>query len=155
MSYISFYELSRSRNHFRYYIGSETIDGSFQDLKYTYGDLEYQNIFFKVDIEGSEYRILDDLIEIQNRISGIVVEFHECDLHISKITDFVNRLRIPLVHIHINNFGSVIKSNSLPTVMELTFSKYGQARLAREQPHVLDMPNNPLADEVKIVFADE
>ena len=53
------------------------------------------DIFLKIDIEGSEYRILDSILENQNRISGIAIEFHDCDLHLDKIKRFIDKLSIP------------------------------------------------------------
>ena len=35
--------------------------------------------YLKVDIEASEYRILDDIIKHQNTFSGIAIEFHDVD----------------------------------------------------------------------------
>ena len=35
-------------------------------------DINLSNIFFKIDIEGSEYRILDELLKFQSLISGLV-----------------------------------------------------------------------------------
>jgi len=41
-------------------------------------------IFLKIDIEGSEYRILSDLIKLSDRVEGAVIEFHDVDLNIEK-----------------------------------------------------------------------
>ena len=49
-----------------------------------------KNLFFKIDIEGSEYRLLEELKEFQDIISGLVIEFHDIDLHIEKINNFIN-----------------------------------------------------------------
>ena len=81
-------------------------------------------IFLKVDIEEWEYRILDDIIKINNRLSGLVIEFHNVDLHLNKITDFIKKVNLELVHIHANNGGiPKIDLNGNPTVIELTFAK--------------------------------
>jgi len=36
-------------------------------------------IFFKIDIEGSEYEILEEIMHFQNQISGLCIEFHSCN----------------------------------------------------------------------------
>ena len=46
-------------------------------------------IFFKIDIEGSEYRILDDLVKNSKMISGIAIEFHTCDINMERIIKFI------------------------------------------------------------------
>lgn len=41
-------------------------------------DLHHQQIdLLKLDIEGSEYRVLDEILESQIPIHQIVVEFHD------------------------------------------------------------------------------
>jgi hypothetical protein len=61
-------------------------------------------IFFKIDIESAEYRLLDELIENASLITGLVIESHDIDLHIEKLRDFVSRFPLTLVHTHCNNF---------------------------------------------------
>ena len=51
--------------------------------------IKSNKIFLKIDIEGSEYRILDDLIRYQDLIKGLVIEFHNIDLHMEKILNFI------------------------------------------------------------------
>ena len=81
-------------------------------------------IFLKVDIEEWEYRILEDITKISNRLSGLVIEFHNVDLHLNKIVDFVKKVNLELVHIHANNGGiPKVDLNGNPTVIELTFAK--------------------------------
>tara|TARA_B110000305_G_scaffold19441_1_gene17950 strand:+ start:1209 stop:1952 length:744 start_codon:yes stop_codon:yes gene_type:complete len=81
-----------------------------------------QCIQFKIDIEGSEYRILEDLIKIRNKISGIVIEFHDIDLHIEKIKNFIKKIDLTLVHIHPNNYSEPDRFGN-PTSIELTLEK--------------------------------
>ena len=78
--------------------------------------------FLKVDIEGAEYRILDDILEYQNIFTGIVLEFHDVDFHKQKIKSFIDSLKLDLTHIHANN-SSIIDMQNDPTCIELTFEK--------------------------------
>ena len=50
------------------------------------------NIFLKIDIEGFEYRILDQILINQDKIQGLVIEFHNCDLFEDKIIKFIKIL---------------------------------------------------------------
>ena len=36
--------------------------------------------FVKMDIEGSEYRVLDDLLKHWGNIVGLAIEFHDVDI---------------------------------------------------------------------------
>ncbi len=110
------------------------------------------NIFLNIDIEGSEYRILDSIIENKHRLSGLVIEFHDCDLHLDKIAKFIEDFPLTLVHIHANNFGMILEKNELPITLELTFSKNAIQGDKYFLPHSLDMPNNPENEEIIIEF---
>ena len=78
--------------------------------------------FIKIDIEGSEYRILEEILHYQKNFTGIVIEFHDVDLHLRKIVNFVENLQLTLVHIHPQNPAFVTDSN-IPTQIELSFAK--------------------------------
>ena len=66
-----------------------------------------KKLFLKIDIEGSEYDILEDIILNKSKIQGIVIEFHEVSKNIDKIINFTNKLNtdLYLVHIHANNYS--------------------------------------------------
>ena len=40
--------------------------------------------FIKIDIEGSEYRIFDEILLNQNSFTGIGIELHDVDIHMEK-----------------------------------------------------------------------
>ena len=114
------------------------------------------DFFLKMDIEGNEYRVLDDIIENQNNMLGLVIEFHDCDLMQNKINEFIENVDLDLVHIHINNFCSIAK-NDFPTVLELTFSskKYNLKRNIEDikfPDNEIDQPNNKELEDKEILF---
>ena len=78
--------------------------------------------FLKIDIDGAEYRILDDILEYQNMFTGIVIEFHDVDFHKERIKSFIDSLKLTLTHIHENN-SSVLDLENDHTCIELTFEK--------------------------------
>lgn len=81
-----------------------------------------ENVFLKVDIEGSEYRILKDILEFKDRLVGLVIEFHDYDLNKTIIKDFIDNVGLEVIHVNINEMGGVSIDN-YPLVVELTFSK--------------------------------
>ena len=111
-----------------------------------------KNIFFKIDIEGSEYRILDTLIKNQSRVNGLVIEFHDCDIHLDKIKQFIKLFKLNLVHIHGNNFSKIRTDDQLPLILELTFSKHAELTDTTQLPHELDMPNAIGSPEIQLSF---
>ena len=114
-----------------------------------------KDIFLKIDIEGSEYRILDQIIKYQALITGLAIEFHECDLHESKIKNFIENFALKLVHLHVNNWG-LTSSKKFPSALELTFSpqEYNQDinDINYSLPTALDQPCNPLFQDLPIEF---
>ena len=93
--------------HFRKFIGINNNKEGFYTLSSVLEDLEFKAIFLKIDIEGSEYRILDSIISNHQKLSGLVIEFHDCDINLSKIEWFIKNFNLKLVHIHANNHGLV------------------------------------------------
>jgi hypothetical protein len=112
------------------------------------------DIFFKIDIEGSEYRILSQLIKHSSHISGLVIEFHDCDLNLDKIINFVENFELQIVHIHINNWN-YISSSGIPQCLEISFSpsKFNtEIKEEKKYPIELDQPNNPQYEDLPIEF---
>ena len=107
--------------------------------------------FLKVDIETSEYRILNEIIDNQEKFTGIAIEFHDVDLHLEKIMNFIKTLNMTLVHIHPMNQGLTV--NGIPAQIELSFSK-NPLKLNDESkiPHPLDMPGNPSFKDIELKF---
>jgi hypothetical protein len=79
----------------------------------------YNEIFLKVDIEGDEYKILNDIKRYSTKIVFLIIEFHDIDKNIKKIRNFINKLDLKIIHIHGNNYGGIDKNNN-PKVIELS-----------------------------------
>jgi hypothetical protein len=122
----------------------------------SYGDIHYFTktltppFFLKIDIDGSEYRILKDLLEIKKKLSGLIIEFHNIDLFMGNIKYFVKNIGLKLIHVHANNtLEHVTKTN----VIELTFSKNPiLINSTINLPHLLDQKNYIKNKEIKILF---
>ena len=111
-----------------------------------------QPLFLKIDIDGSEYRILEELVELQNHFSALIIEFHDVDLNLKKISDFIEKFKLILTHIHPNNYGFLSHDN-LPTVIECTFEREPEF-IAGEVilPNKLDQPNDPSKKDHNLIF---
>ncbi len=108
-------------------------------------------LFLKIDIEGSEYRVLPDIINYKNQIEAIIIEFHDVDLHLEKIVKFVKDLDFKITHIHGNNYERTV--NNLPLVMEVTLEKNPDFKDEfSDLPHKDDAPCNPKNQEIRLIF---
>ena len=115
-----------------------------------------KNFFLKIDIEGSEYRILNEILENSSKINGLVIEFHDFDLHYTSIQNFINKFELELIHIHVNNYG-IINKDGLPSVVELSFasSNFFEKNKKNDKSYPdpnLDMPNNKELIDNEISF---
>lgn len=138
--------------HIQKYVGLNSQDPRHCTFMDVLSETESKDIFLKIDIEGSEYRFLQDLVSNAERISGMVLELHSVDLHLAEIEKFINNFKLNLVHVHANNYAPVRLDDELPTVLELTFSKYANVSEGRKLPHPLDMPNDKYYFEYEIVL---
>lgn len=153
--YIRFFKASRE--HHRKFIGFHappshlSLEEVIQDVDQRFGS--ESKFFLKLDIEGWEYRILKQISTISPRLTGLVIEFHDIDLHLEKLQYFIQSNSLKLIHVHANNF-SMIAENDLPLTVECTFSRdVGlPGECTQSLPHELDMPNNRRAAEIQLSF---
>jgi len=114
-------------------------------------------VFLKCDIEGNEYKILNDILKYDNVLTGLIIEFHDISNYenFNIITNFIAKTRLKLVHLHVNNYMYYKTPNGIiPDVLELTFTSSENIEYDKslELPNMLDMPNNPNDFEFKVTF---
>tara|TARA_A100001035_G_scaffold279643_2_gene281693 strand:+ start:1768 stop:2595 length:828 start_codon:yes stop_codon:yes gene_type:complete len=83
-----------------------------------------KNIFLKLDIEGSEWEIIEDLLVNLKYFSGIAIEVHDLNIYGSQLDNLINKFyskKMELVHVHPNNNGGLCEKTFLPKLLELTF----------------------------------
>jgi Methyltransferase FkbM domain len=144
--------------HFKQRIGpdgqdnSATIDDVFSRLPVNCP------AFVKMDIEGSEYLVLDDLLRRSGNIVAIAIEFHDVDAQPGRFNSIVEKIKreFHIVHIHGNNMGGI--ASNFPKALELTFL---HKRFFDSAPSLsgstyptpgLDHPNNPRLSEIAFEF---
>ena len=117
----------------------------------------YDKVFLKVDIEGDEYKILDDIKKNSKKIIFLVIEFHSLHKNIEKIKRFLNKLDLKIIHIHANNYGGIDKYGN-PKVIELSLLNTKEVKVnnvfSKKQYPILnlDFKNFKRNDEIKIKF---
>lgn len=110
-------------------------------------------LLLKIDIEGSEYRLLDEIISNQNFLSGLIIEFHDVDLNLNKINEFIENFSLSLSHIHPNNYG-LIDNLGNPSVIEMTFEKNPVSESGKNiLPNLLDQPCDPEKKDIELNFS--
>lgn len=150
-SYMLFF--SGNKSHILKYVGFDFPPNYISfDSMLAHCSLDSRKGFFSIDIEGWEYRLLSGLIQHADIIEGLVIEFHDIDIHLDKIEDFVQKFPLTLVHVHCNNYGMVTEKK-LPLVIECTFtSKPIKKDFFNHLPHMLDQPCNKKAEDFVVSF---
>ncbi len=118
------------------------------------------DVFLKMDIEGGEYDVTEDIVRHQNRIRCIAAEFHELDKRTDDFNKCIQRLsqNFLVIHVHGNNGAAYDRINDFPTVVEITFINkalldhellYSSHEYPREG---LDFPNNSAVSDYGLKF---
>ncbi len=130
-------------------IGSEE-DGT-TNFKKTIERIKGRPIFLKIDIEGHEYEILDEINLNSTLLSGVVIEFHNVSEHINEIKSFIKAFELELVHIHPNN--NRIDEQGNPRAIEMSFAREPK-KISQSVtlPHPLDQLNVPRKAAVDLRF---
>lgn len=141
------------RKQFQAFVG-ETHLGHWLWFKDVMARLGGERVFASIDIEGSEYSILEEIIAHAPKLTGVAIEFHDLDEpeHLDRLVDFVERFDGRLVHLHPNNCGR-ITSAGVPKVLELTFSRCGRVGDGLASlPHALDIANTEEFPDIRVEF---
>jgi len=129
------------------------------DIKKVFSRLSSESkVVLKCDIEGGEYKIIDEILNFSERIEMLIFEFHSIGdnekIFLSKIKQIIEKFNI--VHIHGNNHEGLLLSG-LPETIEITminkrhFIKNND--LITSFPiEKLDHPNNPHVEDLKFFF---
>lgn len=112
----------------------------------------------KVDIEGSEFKLIKDIIFFYKQIDMLIIEFHELEIKENKFNEEMLKLNnyFDIIHIHGNNHCKINKFG-LPIALELTLlSKHYNLRKIENKIQFpldnLDFPNNPNSKDLKFTF---
>ncbi len=152
-SYLSFF---RSKNiHVKKFVG-DVLSKNYISLSEILSNFKTQKIFLKVDIEGDEYRLLDDILKNNNNFSGLIIEFHNCDLNIKKIENFLKSFNLDIINLHANNYTSINKKTRIPLSIEISFGKTKENKEKLNLASLdLNFPNNPSDEDIEINFINE
>ena len=115
-------------------------------------------IILKIDIEGSEFDIIEQVVEFSSQTLVLIIEFHEILKQKDKFKTSLELLKskFSLIHTHVNNYGE-IDEFSIPNVCEFTFINHNihrdQEKVSRLPRVGLDSPSTPGRPDREIIFA--
>ena len=160
IDFLLFFKKNKNNKFFLKRVGNGKNSINFEEINLN--ELkDNDQVFLKIDIEGSEYEILDQIVSIKKKIQGIVIEFHEVTSNLDKIKNFLKAIEddLKLVHIHANNY-SLKEFDQFPDAIELTISnikklsnkEHGTSESHEYPLEGLDFPNSKRSPEIKIIF---
>ena len=157
---IKYIKLPKSKiTHFKYRISNEASPLN-KSLSDTINRTSHNGkIMLKIDIEGDEFKILDDINFYSEKIHTLIVEFHNLDINLNKFEKLIKEInnKFYIIHIHGNN-NTGLGTNSLPKTLEITLLNYNiffknNKRINKKFPiKDLDYPNNPFKKDIEIIF---
>ncbi|HTA29857.1 MAG TPA: FkbM family methyltransferase [Candidatus Cybelea sp.] len=112
----------------------------------------------KMDIEGAEYRVIGPLLEYEDRIDLMVIEFHDTEPLRQTFLSNINQLlrSYHIVHLHGNNAGGVAQ-DGFPELAEVTFlsRRFQVPPVYRKELPLggIDAPNFPRKQDFKLRFS--
>jgi hypothetical protein len=82
-----------------------------------------RDVLLKMDIEGSEYEVVPDIIRNQERIRCLVTEFHFLDERTEEFNQAIHSLgrHFSIVHVHGNNIAPYDRGNDFPVTIEISW----------------------------------
>ena len=88
------------------------------------GGFDRSKTFLKMDIEGSEYVIFQELSKYASELTGMCIEFHEVEKNFNEFKDIMLNMKKThnLVFVNGNNYSKVNKYN-LPDALEISFAR--------------------------------
>ena len=144
-SYRAFFPVSAA--HFEEAIHARNKSAGHATIEKVFSRTQSQRVFLKVDIEGTEYSVLDDILRYAPRIIALVIEFHETQALRETFCAVVKRLQreFHIVHVHGNNLNHAAP-DGLPNVLEITLVRGAASADAERRWSLpidgLDSPNH-------------
>jgi len=155
--YISFFK--NKNKHHELKISNENIKNKEITLNEILND--HDNLILKVDIEGDEYNILNQILKNSKKINALLIEFHDIQKNMHLIKNFIEQSnKLKLVHIHANNYPCIDKDID-PSVIELTFTniekiRFEQIITKKKYPiENLDYKNSHRKDDYTLKFEND
>ena len=148
-------------NHFKYKISNKK-ELSNKSLEETIKDTGHNGkLMLKIDIEGDEFEILNDINLYSNQIHTLIVEFHELNKNYNKFETLIKEInkKFYIIHIHGNNVTGV-NEMGLPNTLEISFLNYNlyfkkNIKTKSKFPiKNLDFPNHKYIEDIEINFTE-
>ena len=129
------------------------------DVEKVFSRIDFnEDVILKCDIEGSEFEIIDQIVNFSDRIKMLIFEFHWLNNNEEVFFNSVKKLQknFDIIHVHGNNHVSKTDTG-LPIALEITLlnKKYSPKKIEYKYEFPikdLDFPNNPTKQDLFFSF---
>ena len=138
-----------------------TVPEMFNNVK-SFKDLPDNSVYLKMDIEESEYDVLEDILEQSSKINGLSIEFHNIKHLWNDFNLLAEKLKkdFEIIHVHGNNCCGYIHGTEIPNLIEVSYMKRNlltddelNSVNQRKYPlEKLDSPNLPNIPDLTMSF---
>tara|TARA_S200000501_G_C20619470_1_gene653949 strand:- start:31 stop:834 length:804 start_codon:yes stop_codon:yes gene_type:complete len=124
-NYFNFIRFNNKENVFLYKqkVVDEVKDKIDINLNDILGRIKSDKNLLKLDIEGNEYSIINQINQNSSNIKMLIIEFHfigsKKNLFITSVKKLLDNFDI--IHIHANNYFNLKKNDTFFEVLEITF----------------------------------
>jgi len=147
---------NKNVSHFKEKIGDKNDTSISKVISQINGN---KKIFLKSDIEGDEFKFVDEINNNKKNIHLIAIEFHFLDKNRLKFKDSIIELKkyFNLVHLHGNNYAGYC-DDGLPKVLEITFTNREYYNVIENEYNLtfpiknLDFPNVETVKDLEFSF---
>ena len=154
LQYLTFFK-GKNKHFLKKIVSRKTNQNNEITISEAIGD--NKDIVLKVDIEGDEYMVLNEINKNSDKLNLVIIEFHNLQKNLKKLKNFLKKTKLRNIHISINNYGK-ISSYGVPEVIEMTLInpkrfKIRNIRTNRNYPlDGLDFKNYKRGPDIKINF---
>lgn len=149
-----------SVKHFRSRVYNRKLESNDSTFDEIFGamPINCKSLFLKIDIEGGEYRVLNQLHSHLTRVDLIAIEFHDIEPFRDHFIKHMHTLleQFTVIHTHCNNCGGVA-ADGIPDVLEITLLKTNKLSSPNNFRNnlpvpTLDNPNRPELPDFRFSF---
>ncbi len=147
----------KKNNHVQKKVTKESEDNSSTNLMNIAANLMIKDFVLKVDIEGDEYQIIEQIVGLSSRIPLVIIEFHDTENQRAFFESalFMLAKKYIICHSHANNFET-IGSDGIPIAIEITFGRsdiyFGEEKIDCLPREEIDYPCAPQRIDHQIFF---
>ena len=154
VSYLNFFK-GKNKHHIKKIVSHKNDENNQATISEAIGSNE--NIILKIDIEGDEFKILEEIDKNLDKINLLIIEFHDMQKNLKKVENFIENTKLKNIHINANNYG-MLDEKGIPQVIEMTLInpkkfEITDERSKRNYPlEGLDFKNRKRGPDIELKF---